>query len=225
MSGEGVQQALLKILEGTVATVPVEGTRKHRDQETVRLDTSGILFICGGAFVGLSDIVGARLGTHESGFLTSRRDREVPGRDLLAQVAPDDLESFGMLPEFVGRLPVVAVLDELGQEDLEEVLTRPANALTKQYRKLFAADGVELEFTDAAVAAIASAARRQGTGARGLRAIIERTLQETMFRLPGMEGIGRVVVDADAVEGTGTPRLEPAERTRPAQRRQIRLRA
>lgn len=207
VSGEGVQQALLKILEGTIASVPTEGTRKHREQQTVQIDTRGILFICGGAFVGLTDIVSERLGARESGFGAAWHDHEIDKRRLLEQAGPDDLAEFGLLPEFIGRLPVISVLDELTEDDLALVLTEPANALTKQYMKLFAVDGVRLEFTDGAVHAIASTALRQGTGARGLRSIIERTLEETMFRLPSMDDVECVIVDTPAVDGTGAPTL------------------
>ena len=207
VSGEGVQQALLKILEGTVATVPVEGSRKHREMETVRIDTRDILFICGGAFVGLDDIVAQRLGARESGFGASWHDHEVPKRELLAQVSADDLADFGLLPEFIGRLPVVSVLEELTEDDLARILVEPENALVKQYQKLFAVDGVRLTFTDDAVRQIAATSIRRGTGARGLRSIIERTLEDTMFQLPSMEGVAEVVVDEAAVSGAGTPKL------------------
>lgn len=223
VSGEGVQQALLKILEGTIASVPLEGTRKHKEQDTVQMDTCGILFICGGAFVGLTDIVRKRLGRRETGFGANWHDADLKDEELLKQVNADDLAEFGLLPEFIGRLPVTSVLKELTVDDLTEILTQPANALIKQYRKLFAVDGVDLEFTDQAVQAIADTAIKQGIGARGLRSIIERTLQDTMFQLPSLEDVKQVVVDKASVEGTGTPKLlretviqESAERRRTA---------
>ncbi|WP_314686852.1 ATP-dependent Clp protease ATP-binding subunit ClpX [uncultured Bifidobacterium sp.] len=227
VSGEGVQQALLKIIEGTVANVPMEGTRKSREQETMRMDTSGVLFICAGAFVGLRELVERRVGAHASGFGASWRDREIPETQVLRQVTADDLEEFGLLPEFIGRLPVVAVLDPLTEDDLVAVLSRPADALTRQYRRLFAVDGVDLEFTDDALHAIASRAMKQGTGARGLRSIIEHTLQDTMFRLPEMQDVAKVVVDADSIDG-GEPKLVRGERgvaAAPVDRRRRRLTA
>lgn len=223
VSGEGVQQALLKILEGTIASVPLEGTRKHKEQDTVQMDTCGILFICGGAFVGLTDIVRKRLGRRETGFGANWHDADLKDEELLKQVNADDLAEFGLLPEFIGRLPVTSVLEELTVDDLTEILTQPANALIKQYRKLFAVDGVDLEFTDQAVQAIADTAINQGIGARGLRSIIERTLQDTMFQLPSLEDVKQVVVDKASVEGAGAPKLlretviqESAERRRTA---------
>ena len=214
VSGEGVQQALLKILEGTVASVPLEGARKHRDQEYARIDTHDILFICAGAFAGLSDVVRTRLGRRTSGFGAPWDDaREIGGHDVLERANADDLIEFGLLPEFVGRLPVVSVLDDLSVDDLARILTEPVNALTKQYRALFAVDGVELEFTPAAVHAIAQTAVERGAGARGLRSIIERALESTMFTLPDRDDVDVVVVDVDAVTGDGAPKLMRRDRS------------
>lgn len=207
VSGEGVQQALLKILEGTIASVPLEGTRKHKDQDTVQMDTRGILFICGGAFVGLADIVRKRLGRRETGFGTNWHDADLNDAELLEQVNADDLSEFGLLPEFIGRLPVTSVLRDLDVDDLVEVLIRPANALIKQYRKLFAVDGVDLEFTDQAIRTIAETAIGQGIGARGLRSIIEKTLQDTMFQIPGLDDVKQVIVDKASVTGASSPKL------------------
>ena len=207
VSGEGVQQALLKILEGTIASVPLEGTRKHKEQDVAQMDTRGILFICGGAFVGLTDIVRKRLGRRETGFGANWHDADMKDEELLEQVNADDLAEFGLLPEFIGRLPVTSVLKELTVDDLTAILTQPANALIKQYRKLFAVDGVDLQFTEQAIRAIADIAIKQGTGARGLRSIIERTLQDTMFQLPSLDDVRQVIVDKASVEGSSTPKL------------------
>lgn len=207
VSGEGVQQALLKILEGTIASVPLEGSRKHKEQDTVQMDTRGILFICGGAFIGLTDIIRKRLGRRETGFGTNWHNADLDDAQLLEQVNADDLAEFGLLPEFIGRLPVTSVLRELDADDLVAVLTTPANALVKQYRKLFAVDGVDLEFTEEAIRAIAETAISQGIGARGLRTIIERTLQDTMFRIPSLEDVRQVIVDKASVLGEGSPKL------------------
>ncbi len=216
VSGEGVQQALLKILEGTLVHVPVDGAHRHKDGETVELDTSDILFICGGAFVGLDEIVSRRLGRHESGFGASWRVNPIDEHEIYRQVNADDLAEFGLLPEFIGRLPVVCTLGELTVDDLKDVLTKPTNALLKQYQKLFSVDGVTLTFTDAAVEAIASTALERGVGARGLRSIIESILEETMFELPNMDDVTEVVVNADCVtEGV------PPQMVRPEQRRVI----
>jgi ATP-dependent Clp protease ATP-binding subunit ClpX len=201
VSGEGVQQALLKIIEGTVAKVPTEGSRKQREQESVELDTKGILFICGGAFVGLEDIIQRRLGLHESGFSTTRQQKAIKHDEVLQEVNADDLENFGLLPEFIGRLPVITTLNKLDGEQLKQVLTEPDNALIKQYQRMFLDDGVELSFTDKALEHIAKQALTTGVGARGLRAIIEKTLQKAMFEIPDMEGVDKVVVNEEAVDG------------------------
>ena len=203
--GDDVETVLQRLMQA--ADGDVSGTRKHREQEAIQIDTRGILFICGGAFVGLTDIIKNRLGARESGFGAKWHDHEVPDEELLQQVCADDLAEFGLLPEFIGRLPVISVLQELKEDDLAAVLTQPSNALIKQYMKLFAVDGVTLTFTDDAIAAIARTAIRQGTGARGLRSIIERTLQDTMFQLPSLDHVIEVVVDGDAVLGEGNPRI------------------
>ncbi|MCI1901436.1 MAG: ATP-dependent Clp protease ATP-binding subunit ClpX [Bifidobacteriaceae bacterium] len=209
VSGEGVQQALLKILEGTIASVPREGSRKHQDQEMVHIDTKNILFICAGAFVGLNDIIAKRLGTHSTGFGSSLETRSVEEKtaDYLGHVIPQDLIDFGFLPEFVGRLPVVTSLQPLSVDDLQRIITEPSNALVKQYQKLFALDGVELRFTDDAIARLAQIAIDKGTGARGLRSIFESVLQTTMFELPDQEEVAVVVVDREAVDRTRPPQL------------------
>lgn len=207
VSGEGVQQALLKIIEGTVSTVPVKGTRKHEDQEIVRINTKDILFICGGAFVGLEDIIRRRLGKRETGFGTDWSLQDTSDEDILTLVTPDDLAEYGLLPEFIGRMPVVSTLSPLTVDDLVSILTTPVNALTKQFQKMFAVDQVDLSFTDEALRSIAKKSLSRGTGARGLRSIMENLLQETMFRIPDRTDVCRVIVDENTVEGKSQPQL------------------